>query len=88
VSLLPVKAHHWSRGNPNTDHFKAALDHLNAKYADDFFAGGTCVFSVGKRPTWRLRCFQFLVHHFFLRWVAFLQACRNRREKVCDLKNA
>ena len=88
VSLLPVKAHHWSRGNPNTDHFKAALDHLNAKYADDFFAGGTCVFSVGKRPTWRLRCFQFLVHHFFLRWVAFLQAWRNRREKVCDLKNA
>lgn len=69
ISLLPVKAHHWSRGNPNTPHFRAAQAHLNAKYADVCFAGGTCVFSIGKRPSLRLRCFQFLVHHLFLRWV-------------------
>lgn len=81
VSILPLKAHHWSRGNPATDHFAAALAHLNAKYADAFFAGGTCVFSIGRRPTWRLRLFQFCVHHFFLRWVSFLQGIRNRRER-------
>lgn len=68
VGILPLQAHHWSRGNTNTKHFKAALTHLNVKYADDFFAGGTCVFSVGKRPSWRLRLFQWCVHQLFLRW--------------------
>ena len=70
VSILPLAAHHWSRGNPNTDHFRAALAHLNQKYAADFFAGGTCVFSVGRRPSLCLRLFQFAVHQLFLRWVS------------------
>lgn len=68
VGILPLAAHHWSRGNPDTDHFRAALAHVNEKYADDFFAGGTCVFSVGRRPSLCLRLFQFAVHHLFLRW--------------------
>lgn len=68
VSIVPIKAHHWSRGNPDTAHFREALAHLNAKYAADCFAGGTCIFSIGHRPSWRLRLFQFLVHHCFLRW--------------------
>ena len=69
VSVIPLRAHHWSRGNPATAHFRAALDHLNRKYAADFFAGGTCVFSIGHPPPWRLRVFQCLVHHLFLRWL-------------------
>jgi hypothetical protein len=70
VSILPLAAHHWSRGNPDTEHFRESLAHLNEKYADDFFAGGTCVFSVGRRPTLCLRLFQFAVHQLFLRWVS------------------
>lgn len=56
--ILPVKAHHFSRGNPDRDSFRKALAHLNAKYPDRTFAGGTCVFTVGKAPNRRLRLFR------------------------------
>ena len=69
VSIVPIEAHHWSRGNTFTAHFQQALAYLNTKYADDFFAGGSCVFSIGRRPSLCLRLFQFAVHHLFLRWV-------------------
>lgn len=70
ANVLPLKAHHWSRGNTQTERFKQTLAYVNRKYAEAFFAGGTCAFSIGKRPTWRLRLFQWCVHHLFLRWVA------------------
>ena len=70
ASILPLAAHHWSRGNPNTERFKQTLAHVNAKYSDVFLAGGTCVFSVGKPPSKWFRLFQFAVHHCFLRWLS------------------
>lgn len=57
AQVLPIKAHHWSRGNPDRDSFREALAHLNQKYAERTFAGGTCTFTIGKRPNWRLRLF-------------------------------
>lgn len=47
-AILPIKAQHWSRGNPKSQRFLDTLNYLNHKYADDFFAGGTCAFTVGK----------------------------------------
>lgn len=58
--ILPLKAHHFSRGNPDRDSFRKALAHLNAKYPNRTFAGGTCVFTVGKAPNRRLRLFRLL----------------------------
>ena len=55
IGILPLPAHHWSKGNPDTAHFRAALAHLNAKYADTLFAGGTCALLIGGLPPLRKR---------------------------------
>ncbi len=62
IALLPLPAHHWSRGNTNRTAFLETLDYLNAKYADDFFAGGSCTFSVGRKPSLRFKLQQKLFH--------------------------
>ena len=59
--LLPLRAHHWSRGDTGTEHFRCALAALNAKYAEAFFAGGTCTAYVGGRPPLRFRLWRRLV---------------------------
>lgn len=56
--ILPVKAHHWSRGNPDRNSFRETLAHLNRKYAERRFGGGTCTFTIGKPPTRRLQLFR------------------------------
>lgn len=60
--LIPLPAHHWSRGNTKTDTFRAALDHLNTKYAHTCFAGGTCAALIGGTRPLRLRLWRALVH--------------------------
>ena len=62
IALLPLRAHHFSRGNTNRATFIEALDYLNTKYADDFFAGGSCAFSVGRKPSFRFRIQQKCFH--------------------------
>ena len=52
---LPLRAHHYSRGNPHTNHFRATLAHLNTKYRQYHFAGGTCTLTIGGRPPLRTR---------------------------------
>lgn len=59
--VLPLLARHWSRGNPASDSFKAALAHLNTKYEQTFFAGGTCVATIGGTPPRRFRIWRRIV---------------------------
>ncbi len=63
---LPVKACHWSWGDTSRNSFLTALAHLNAKYANRFFAGGTCVATVGGvRPPLRMRLWRKFVRRCF-----------------------
>ena len=55
VRILPLAAHHWSRGDATTPRFLATRDALNRKYADTLFAGGTCTLTVGGLPPLRIR---------------------------------
>lgn len=55
VRILPLKAHHWSRGDATAPRFLATRDALNRKYADTLFAGGTCTLTVGGLPPLRVR---------------------------------
>ena len=64
--LIPLPAHHWSRGNSKTDTFRAALAHLNAKYAHIRFAGGTCAGLIGDDRPFRLRLWRALVRPILL----------------------
>ncbi len=65
--ILPVRAHHWSRGNPLRESFIQTKAYLDEKYADAFFAGGTCTFVIGQRPPLRFRLYRWLVRLLFLR---------------------
>lgn len=62
VDILPLKAHHWSRGNPFSARFRQTLDYLNRKYADDLFAGGSCAFTIGRTPALPLRLFRLMAN--------------------------
>lgn len=59
--LIPLPAHHWSRGDTKRDTFRAALAHLNAQYAHTRFAGGTCVALIGDARPLRLRLWRALI---------------------------
>ncbi len=65
--ILPVRAHHWSHGNPDGPTFLAAKAYLDTKYKDTFFAGGTCTFTIGQRPPLRFRLYRRLVRLLFWR---------------------
>ena len=47
LPVLPLRAHHYSRGNARTQRFTETLAYLNRKYADYCFAGGTCALLIG-----------------------------------------
>ncbi|MCI6589872.1 MAG: hypothetical protein MSB12_02030 [Lentisphaeraceae bacterium] len=55
ISILPLRAHHFSRGNPGSERLKAVERYLNQKYQAYCFAGGTCALTIGRRPSLRLR---------------------------------
>lgn len=61
--VLPLKAHHWSRGDAKCQRFAETLAVLNAKYPDSLFAGGTCTLCVGGLPPLKIRLYRWLVHH-------------------------
>ena len=63
--LLPLAARHGSRGDTGRASFRQALDHLNAKWRESFFAGGTCVAYVGERPPLRFRLWRRFVRLAF-----------------------
>lgn len=62
IVILPIKAHHFSRGNPFSARFQKTLAYLNGKYANERFAGGTCTLTIGRKPSLRLRLWRGLVH--------------------------
>ncbi len=64
-TILPVHAHHWSRGNTKSPTFLAAKAYLDEKYREHFFAGGTCTFSIGKTPPLYFRLYRCLVRVVF-----------------------
>lgn len=59
--LLPLRAHHWSRGDATGARFLATRDYLNGKYRDRLFAGGTCTAYVGGLPPLRFRLWRRFV---------------------------
>ncbi len=69
--ILRVQAHHWSHGNPSGASFLAAKAYLDEKYKETFFAGGTCTFTIGRRPPLRFRIYRRLARLFF--WRKFRQ---------------
>lgn len=48
AAILPLTAHHWSRGDITTERFRATLRYLNGKFADACYAAGPCAQTVGR----------------------------------------
>lgn len=59
--LIPLRAHHWSRGDATGPRFLATHAYLNAKYRNLLFAGGTCAATVGGQPPLRIRLWRRFV---------------------------
>ena len=73
LSILPLRAHHYSRGNPFSERLQQARAHLDRKYAAYCLAGGTCALTIGHRPPLRLRAVQGLL-------TCLWQLCKRRKE--------